>query len=270
MCAAFQTSQVKATFSDLSGKVAILTGAGRGIGGATAVLLAQQGMKLVLAAKYEENREAILAAIRQAGTQCEWLTGDVSAPEVAKQIFDLALARFGGVDVLVNCAADKASVSFLKLDEAWYHRSFEGNVRIVYELSRLVALHMVETGRRGSIVHVSSVGGLRPHYGTVGYDISKAAIDHLARAMAIELGPHGIRVNAVAPGFTPTAEQRAKHPERTAEVVARIPLRRPCTGEDVAGLIAFLASDVSSYITGQVIYVDGGTTVQLSPPKEGV
>lgn len=270
MCAALHPPRITATFPDLAGKVAILTGAGRGIGSATARLLARQGMLLVLADRFDEGRDEIVADIQQAGARCDWITCDASTAEGAQAIFDLAMTRHGRVDVLVNCAADKASRPFLKLDEEWYHRSFEANVRIVYGLSRLVAQQMVEAGRGGSIIHISSVGGARPHYGTVGYDMSKAAIDHLARAMAIELGPHGIRVNAVAPGFTPTVQQCDKHPEQVVRRCERIPLRRPGTGEEVASLVAFLASEAAGYITGQIIYVDGGVTVQLAPPKEDI
>ena len=270
MCAAFQPPRITATFPDLAGKAAIITGTSRGIGRATARFLAGQGMRLTLATRDDEGRDDLLAEVRAAGGEAGHISCDASTPDGAQAIFDAAMAAYGTVDVLVNNAADKASKPFLELDEETYHRSFEGNVRIVYGLSRLVARHMVEAGRGGAIIHVSSVGGLRPHRGTVGYDLSKAAIDHLARTMAVELGPHRIRVNAVAPGFTPDKRHHERRPEQIAEKVAGIPLRRPCYGDDVAALIAFLASDAATYITGQVIYVDGGLTVQLRPPGSEV
>jgi 3-oxoacyl-[acyl-carrier protein] reductase len=258
-------TNISVRFPDLSGKVAIVTGASRGIGRDTVLFLAAQGMRVTTVARSDAARDALVTEVEGLGAECLWVSADTSTLDGAQAVFDATMDRFGGVDLLVGSAADKASRPFLELDDHWYHRSFEANVRIIYGLSRLVALHMVETGRRGSIVHISSVGGLRPHRGTVGYDLSKAAIDHLARAMAIELGPHGIRVNAIAPGFTPTVRQRERKRETLLQKCDGIPMRRPGTGEDVAALVAFLASDAGTYITGQVIYVDGGLTVQLTP-----
>ena len=262
----YQPPRISAQFPDLSGKAAIITGAGRGIGRATAAFLSRQGMRLTLTGRSEETRDEVLAEVAAEGGQGQWVPADAATAEGARAVFDAALARFGSVDVLVNNAADRAGVPFLAMDEEWYRRSFEKNVRIVYGLSRLVAQHMVDTGNRGAIIHVSSVGGLRPHRGTVGYDMSKAAIDHLARAMALELGPHGIRVNVVAPGLTPHKRHWERRPDSILEKATHIPLGRPGYGEDMAAAIAFLASDAAAYITGQVLYVDGGMTVQLSPP----
>ena len=265
MCAESQPPVVSARFADLDGKVAIVTGASRGIGRATARFLAAQGMKVAATGRREEVRDEILAEMSEAGRAGAWITADAATDAGARSIFDAAMAQFGRIDLLVGSAADKSSKPFLDLDEASYRQSFETNVRIIYGLSRLVARQMVEGARGGSIVHISSVGGLRPHRGTVGYDMSKAAIDHMARAMAVELGPHGIRVNAVAPGWIPTPAQWARATDRTRSKIDGIPLRRAGTGEDVAAAVAFLASDAAAYITGQVLYVDGGLTTQLTP-----
>jgi NAD(P)-dependent dehydrogenase (short-subunit alcohol dehydrogenase family) len=192
------------------------------------------------------------------------VTADLSRLEEAERVFAAALEAFGQVDVLVNNAAWKGSRPFLDLDAEVYARSFEDNVRIVYGLGRLAARHMAGRGG-GAIVNVSSVGGLRPHRGTAGYDASKGAIDNLTRVMAVELAPHGIRVNAVAPGFTPPEELRRRRSDLEMAKARHIPLGRGGTGEDSAAAIAFLASDAAAYITGQILYVDGGLTTQLTP-----
>jgi 3-oxoacyl-[acyl-carrier protein] reductase len=137
---------------------------------------------------------------------------------------------------------------------------------MVYGLSYLVARHMAEAGG-GCIIHISSVGGLRSHRGKAGYDASKGALDALTRSMAVDLAPYGIRVNAVAPGATLNRDPAPPHYARWVEQSkAGIPLGRLATPEDIAAAVAFIASDAGAYITGQVIYVDGGLTAQLTPP----
>ncbi len=262
----YNPPQIAAQFPDLKGKAGIVTGVSRGIGRAAARFLARQGMILTVTDREGGASGEVCAEVESEGGSCRWVTADLSTHEGAQTVLDAALTHHGTVHLLVNNAADRASVPLLRLDEEWYRRSFESNVRIVYLLSRMVARHMVETSCRGCIVHVSSVGGLRPHRGTVGYDMAKAAVDHLGRAMALELAPHGIRVNTVAPGYIPHPGQWNRNPQGFAEKSAQIPLGRPGYAEEIAAAIAFLASDAASYITGQVLYVDGGLTVQLSPP----
>lgn len=253
--------QVTARFPDLAGRTAIVTGASRHIGVGIAEYLGRQGMKLVLAARSTEKGEAVAARLRSSGVDCLWVTADLSTPEGAKRVFDEAVGRYGRIHLLVSNAARLHSKPILELDEDEYRRSFEGNVRMVYGLGRLVAQHMADSGG-GAIVHISSVGGLRPHRGLAGYDASKGAMDVLTRSMAMDLAPHGIRVNSVAPGLIP----RLRHPGQTVPSAKYIPANRPGTPEDVAAAAAFLASDAAGYITGQVLYVDGGLTTQLSPP----
>ncbi|HUT56618.1 MAG TPA: SDR family NAD(P)-dependent oxidoreductase [Phycisphaerae bacterium] len=256
---------VSARFGDLAGKVAVVTGASRGIGYHAARLLGRQGMKVVMSSRSADLGEAAAEKVRALGAECVWVTADVSTDDGARAVFDEAIRRFGGVDLLVNSAAWKGGATFLDLDEDLYHRSFEQNLRMVYLMSRLCCRWMADHGG-GTIIHISSVGGLRAHRGTPGYDASKGAIDALTRAMALDLAPHGIRVNAVAPGFTPYDEERRSRSDRVKEFASRIPLGRECTGEEVAAAVAFLASDAAAYITGQVLYVDGGLTAQLAPP----
>ena len=258
-------NRISARYPDLAGRVAIVTGASRGIGAGIADFLGRQGMKLVLSARSEARGQSVAAEIQKSGAEGYWVTADLSTSEGAARVFEAAIARFGQVDVLVNNAAVQASAFFLDLDERIYRQSMESNVRIVYGISLLVARHMASR-RAGSIVHISSVGGLRGHQGQAGYDASKGAIDALTRSMATELAPAGVRVNAVAPGATfnrpVTEELRAK----SAEKARYIPLGRLGTPEEVASAVAFLASDAARYITGQILYVDGGLTSQLTPP----
>jgi len=250
------TIGVSARFPDLAGKVAIVTGASRGIGVGIAEILGRQAMNLVLTARSEEAGKCVAARLTGAGVTCMWVTADLAAPDGARHVFDETMRRFGGMDVLVNNAALRESKPFLKLDAQTYHETFERNVRMIYELSLPAARHMAER-RGGCIIHISSVGGLRAHRGLAGYDASKGAIDTLTRVMALDLGPHGIRVNAVAPGQIRGPEFRK---------LDGVPLGRCGTPQDIGAAVAFLASDAAAYITGQVLYVDGGLTAQLTPP----
>lgn len=261
-----QTSPaMSARFPGLAGKVAIVTGASRGIGCGIAEVLGRQGMKLLLCARSQEAGEAFAAGLRDAGVECLWVTADLSTPEGARLVFDEATARFGRIHLLVNNAARLRSAPFLELTEDIYRKSFEANVRMVYGISYLVARHMADAGG-GNIIHISSVGGLRGHRGKAGYDASKGALDALTRSMSAELAPHDIRVNAVAPGATRKPAIPPRFPRRLKETEKGIPLGRLGTPEDIGAAVAFLASEAAAYITGQILYVDGGLTAQLTPP----
>ncbi len=257
--------QVSARFPDLEGRVAVVTGASRGIGRNIGLFLGRQGMKVVLSSRSADKGEAVAEEVRATGAECLWVTADVSTDTGAQDVFDKTIDRFGRLDLLVNNAAWKGGAPFLDLDQDTYRRSFENNVRMVYLMSRLSGRWMADHGG-GSIIHISSVGGLRAHRGTAGYDASKGAIDSLTRAMALDLAAHGIRVNAVATGFTQRDSTRISKPDQVRAKASGIPLGRAGTGEEVAAVVAFLASDAAGYITGQVLYVDGGLTAQLTPP----
>lgn len=222
-------------------------------------------MRLALTARTAEAGAAFARKLRGDGVECVWVTADLSTKEGARSVFDAAIEHYGSVDLLVNNAARLRSKPFLELDEEEYRLSFEANVRIVYEVSYLVARHMAERGG-GRIVNISSVGGLRAHRGTAGYDASKGAIDALTRTMAVELAPNGIRVNAVAPGATRKPGSDPRWAERLEQIAQGIPLGRLGRPEDIGAAVAFLASEAGGYITGQVLYVDGGLTAQLTPP----
>jgi len=256
----------EARFPGLSGKAAIVTGASRGIGRGIARLLGRQGMRLTLCARSEVEGTAFAAELTSAGVECAWVTADLSTPDGARVAFEAATKQFACIHLLVNNAARLRSAPFLELDEREYHESFEANVRMAYGLSHLVARHMAEAGG-GCIIHISSVGGLRGHRGKAGYDASKGALDAFTRSMAVDLAPYGIRVNAVAPGATVNRDPMPPHYERwVRQSKAGVPLGRLGTPEDIGAAVAFLASDAAAYITGQILYVDGGLTAQLTPP----
>lgn len=252
-------------YPDLAGKAAIVTGASRGIGVGIADVLAREGMRLVLCARSAETGEQVAAELAGTGAECLWVSADLMTAEGAAGVFDQAVRALGQVDLLVNNAARLGGGAFLEMDEERYRAWFEGNVRMVYGLLRLTAPHMVERGT-GSIVNISSVGGLRPHRGHLPYDMAKGAVDSLTRALALELAPHGIRVNGVAPGATRNRVGDARKADRYNRMKEGIPLGRIGEPRDIGEAVAFLASAASSYVTGQTIYVDGGLTTQLTPP----
>ncbi len=181
----------------------------------------------------------------------------------------MALTRvteeLGSIDLLVNNAAKNHIVDFLDYEEEIYQSSFEKNMRMVYNTSLQCAKLMAQ-GRGGGIINISSVGGLRAHRQSVGYNATKGAVDAMTRAMALDLAPKSIRVNAVAPGAIINRKIDDKMRPVREQQAQGIPLGRVGTVTDVAVLVGFLASDVSAYITGQTIYVDGGLTTQLTPP----
>jgi len=254
-----------ASFPDLAGRCAVVTGASRGIGCGIAEVLGSQRMRLVLAARSADAGEVFAERLRGAGVECAFVPADLATPAGAKAVFDAAVERFGRVHLLVNNAARLGGRTILDTDEALFAESFERNVRMVYGPSRLLAAHMADAGG-GSIVNISSVGGLRGHRRHFSYDASKGATDAMTRSMALDLAPHGVRVNAVAPGATNRQAPAGPPGEKERFRGSMIPLGRLGTPHEVGWAVAFLASDVSAYTTGQVLYVDGGMVTQLTPP----
>jgi len=250
---------------ELEGRVAIVTGAGSpaGIGFAAARTLGREGAMLAVSSTTERilDREEEL---RGQGLTAAGFAADLTDPSQALSLVDGALELYGRIDILVNNAGmvqvgvEEEEKSFAELDEADWDRTIARNLRTAFSVTRLVVPGMVER-RYGRIVMVSSVTGpVVSNPGSTGYGAGKAGMDGMMRGLAIELGRSGVTVNSVAPGWIATASQTPE--ERIAS--ENTPLGRSGTPEEVAEVIAFLASDRASYITGQSIIVDGGNTIQ--------
>jgi NAD(P)-dependent dehydrogenase (short-subunit alcohol dehydrogenase family) len=241
----------------LQGAVAVVTAAGRGIGRATALLLSRWGATLVLVDRDAEACEAVRNEIVESDGSAECRTADVCDEACVTQLFADVAARYGRVDILVNAVGGGKPAALETISAAEWTRMMEFNATSCFLCSREASRHMPDGGR---IVNVASLAGVSTsqlqgaHYTT-----SKAAVIGLTRHLARELGPRGIRVNAIAPGATLTERIRAQmRPERERELAARVPLGRLATPEDQAGAILFLASTLSAYVTGVTIDVSGG------------
>ncbi len=242
----------------LDGRRALVAGASSGIGFGAAAALADAGAHVVMAARGEERLAEAVQAVTAAGHSAEALLLDVTDIEAMRDI----LAPFGAFDVLVNSAGIARHAPALETDPSDYDAVMAANVRGAHFLAVGVAHSMVDAGKRGSIMTISSQMG---HVGGIDrsvYAASKHAVEGMTKSMAIEWGPHGIRVNTICPTFirTPLAEQTLKIPERRRWIEEKIKLGRVGEIEDVMGAVVFLASDASSLITGASLLIDGGWT----------
>ncbi|MEW6255878.1 MAG: SDR family oxidoreductase [Pseudomonadota bacterium] len=244
----------------LTGKRALVTGAGRGIGLGAGAALAQAGAHVVLAARTPHEVEAAAAALRDEGHSAEALALDVGDLPTLRA----ALAALPAFDILVNNAGTNRPQAFLDVTEENFDLVMGLNVRAAYFVAQAVARGMVAAARGGSIINVSSqmahVGGLRRSV----YCASKWAMEGFTKAMAIELGPHGVRVNTLAPTFieTPMTAPFLADDAFRESVVAKIKLGRVGQVEDLMGAVVFLASDASALMTGSSLLVDGGWTAE--------
>jgi len=245
-----------------AGKAVIVTGATSGIGRATAEAFGRAGASVVAVGRSPGALDEVRNAITAAGGQSHAVAVDVTAHEAPGHIVNEAVRAFGGLDVLVNGAGIIAAATLETTTDDGWDAMMGVNLRAPFRLMREAAPHLA--ARKGCIVNVSSVNGLRSFPGVLSYCVSKAGLDHLTRCAALEMAPRGVRVNAVNPGVTVTnlhrrsgmgEPQYAAFLERSKETH---PLGRPGQPDDVAALILFLASDRAGWMTGETIPIDGG------------
>ena len=242
----------------LDEKVALVTGGARGIGRAIALALAGEGASVTV--NYRESRheaESLVDEIRTAGGEATSHRADVTDAGAVEGMIKTVLDAHGRIDVLVNNAGIIRDALLLEMDEEGWRSVLDTNLGGIVHCTRAVVMPMVMQ-RGGSIINLSSVAGEKGGKGQSNYAASKGAVNAFTRAMAAELGPKRIRVNAVAPGFIRTEMTRAILEEGRDFLRKHVPLRRAGTPEEVASLAVYLASDEAAYITGQVIRVDGG------------
>jgi 3-oxoacyl-[acyl-carrier protein] reductase len=249
--------------SRLQGKVALVTGAAAGFGEAIARLFVAEGAKVLLADLDGAKAQVLAEAL---GPAARAVACDVSRQADVQAAVAACVESFGTPDVVVNNAGTThRNQSMLEVDESTFDRVFAVNVKSIFHMTRAV-VPLMQARRSGCIVNIGSTAGIRPRPGLAWYNASKGAVNLLSKSMAAELGPDGIRVNAVCPVMSPTGliEQflgTADTPEARARVIAGIPLGRMSTPEDVAEATLYLASDAARFITGVELPVDGGRTI---------
>jgi 3-oxoacyl-[acyl-carrier protein] reductase len=252
---------------DLSGRVAIVTGGGTGIGAATARLLAAHGAEVVVASRTAEELEKTAAAVQEAtGRRCLAIPTDVKDEAQVGRLVERTVDELGRIDILVNNAGGTRMGPLSSLPTKGWDAAYDLNVRSAYFCTREAGRHFLAQ-RSGAVINVSSAAGINGVKGGAHYASAKAALQMFTKVTAAEWGPHGVRANCVAVGLV--ASERAVEAWRVAginpgEASVTTPLRRPGRPDEVANAILFFASDAASYITGQTLAVDGG------PPMGGI
>jgi 7-alpha-hydroxysteroid dehydrogenase len=251
----------------LPGRVAIVTGAGKGIGAAVALALADAGADSVLVARTEADVEQVAKLVRERGRRCVAVAGDVNDLGLLADVVERTAGEFGAIDIVVNNAGGSVSAPLLDTSVTALERAFHFNVSVPLELSRLAVPHLLQ--RHGaSIVNISSIAGRHAVRGGLTHSVTKAAESQLTRVMAADLAPR-IRVNAVLPGAIETAALKwylsQMDPRVREGMTRRTLMRRNGTPEDIADAVLFLVSPAARWITGKLLEVDGGAEDNLIP-----
>lgn len=242
----------------LENKVAIVTGGSRGIGYATVEAFLKEGATVVLCASREETAAKAVAKLKEADADAkvEGIFPNLSDYAAVKEAFGQVAGKYGSIDILVNNAGVSESTPFTDYTEETFERVMDLNIKGVYNCSRAASEHMIAK-KSGVILNTSSMVSQYGQPAGIAYPTSKFAVNGFTLSLARELGPKGIRVNAVAPGITYTDMMRSVPKEVIEPMIAQIPLRRMGQPEDIASAFLFLASDMASYISGEVLHVDG-------------
>ncbi|UCE86569.1 MAG: glucose 1-dehydrogenase [Deltaproteobacteria bacterium] len=248
---------------DLSGRTALVTGGGRGIGRHIAIGLAEAGADVVVASRKLENCQEAARAIEALGRRALAVQADLANPDDVTALADRALSAFGRLHILVNNAGVTWGAPTLEYPIEGWDRVFNVNVRGLWLISQRIARHMKAEGS-GAILHITSISSYRgapdEREPAIAYNASKGAVTALTGDMAVKLAPHGIRVNALAPGafLTQMMEYLTEDEQKLSEFLSRVPLRRAGREDDIKGAAVFLVSDAAAYVTGTTLVVDGG------------
>jgi len=242
---------------NLSDKVAIVTGGGRGIGRAIALKLAEVGATVVVSDILEEEAEAVAGEIKTAGGQSLACPADVSQAADVARLVEATVEACGRIDILVNNAGVARDQLLLRMSEEDWDKVLDVDLKSVFLCTKAVLRHMLKK-RWGRIISLSSIAGLAGNPGQANYSSAKAGIIGFTRTVAMEVGSHSVTVNAIAPGFIETDMTKKIKEEQRQQIKEHIPLDRFGTPRDVAEAVAFLASEEAGYITGQVLSVNGG------------
>ena len=242
----------------LAGKTALITGAGRGIGRAIALRFAQEGANVAITdIRITDEVEEFIAQLNAMGVKAKAYTSNAADFDDAHKTVEAVAADFGAIDILVNNAGITRDGLLMRMTEEQWDMVINVNLKSAFNLTHAVTPIMMRQ-RSGSIINMASVVGVSGNAGQANYSASKAGMIGLAKSTAKELGSRGIRANAIAPGFIITDMTHALSEDVKKQWAAQIPLRRGGTPEDVAGVATFLASDLSAYVSGQVIHCCGG------------
>ena len=248
----------------LDGKTAIVTGGGRGLGRYMAEALADAGANIVLCSRKKEPLEEVQREIEAGGGQALAMECDVTDPGDVEKVVSAAIDTYGSLDIVVNNSGATWGAPAVDMPLEKFDQVVQVNVRGTFLMCQAAGRRMIEAGSGGAIINISSVAGLvggHPDYiQTVGYNSSKGAIISMTRDLATSWAPHGINVNAIAPGWFPTRMSSGLIEKNEQRMLDGIPLHRFGNPEDLKGVIVFLASSAAGYMTGQTVVVDGGAT----------
>jgi 2-dehydro-3-deoxy-D-gluconate 5-dehydrogenase len=247
---------------DLTGKIAMITGASRGLGRAMAIGMAQAGATVVAIGRDKAALEETADAIDLQGGNSKILRLDICDDQAIQEMMDTVMASFGRIDILVNNAGVSAMNRTSEISKAEWNRIIDTNLNAVFVISKAVGEQMIAR-RQGNIVNIASVLGKMASNRALHYCASKAAIMHMTRALALEWAAYNIRVNCIAPGFFKTEMTKVQQEDdrHRTFLINKIPLRRLGEPEEIIGSVLFLSSDASKYVTGSTVFVDGGYSI---------